>query len=240
MTETEQMNENERIQFTEFKRKLSLQAAQAQVGKIEYNLSDASVDRGTLRKACQDANALNIGAVCVLPDMVKAGKFYLGRESKISVIAVISYPHGGDVTKVKAAAVKNAVKDGADEVEVTVPIAYIKEKGWSYVKREFKKIKSAAKKSAVRINLESALIGPEEISKVCVIATDCGITSIKTSSDSESISRIHTAVKDKCTIKADGIGSVSDMITAVSMGAGVIGSKNALELARLVLQNYDY
>ena len=125
-------------------------------------------------------------------------------------------------------------------MEVTVPIAYIKEKGWSYVKREFKKIKSAAKKSAVRINLESALIGPEEISKVCVIATDCGITSIKTSSDSESISRIHTAVKDKCTIKADGIGSVSDMITAVSMGAGVIGSKNALELARLVLQNYDY
>ena len=50
------MSETEKQQFTEFKRKLGLQAAQAQVNKIEYNLCDAAVEKGTLRRACQDAN----------------------------------------------------------------------------------------------------------------------------------------------------------------------------------------
>lgn len=239
MYESEQMNETERQQFTEFKRRLNLQAAQAQVSNIEYNLTDASAERAVLRKVCQEANELKLGAICVLPDMVRTCKIFLGKDSKTSVIACISYPHGGDTTKIKAAAIKSAVKDGADEVEVTVAIAFVKEKNWSYIKREFKKFKKAAKKCAVRINIESNLLVPEEVDKICVIATDCGITSLKTSYEADCIMRIHNAVKDRCTIKADGITNVTDMVTAVGMGAGIIGSRNASDLARLVLQNYQ-
>lgn len=239
MYETEQMSETERQQFAEFKRRLSLQAAQAQVSNIEYNLADATAERSVLRKVCQEANELKLGAICVFPDMVRTCKIFLGKDSKTSVVACISYPHGGDTTKIKAASVKNAVKDGADEVEVTVPIAFVKEKNWSYIKREFKKLKKAAKKCAVRVNIESNLLAPEEIIKICAVVTDCGITSLKTSFDADCIMRIHNAVKDKCTIKADGVTNVTDMVTAAGMGAGIIGSRNASDLARLVLQNYQ-
>ena len=63
MTEFEQMDESERLQFAEFKRNLNRQAAQAQVGKIEYELTDASVDKNILKRVCQDANALKLCAI---------------------------------------------------------------------------------------------------------------------------------------------------------------------------------
>lgn len=239
MTETEMMDETERQQFTEFKKRLSLQAAQAQVGKLEFNLAEAGAEKSILKRACQDANALKLGAICVLPNMVKTCSVYLGRQSPTSVIACISYPHGGDLTKLKVAAIKNAVKDGAKEVEVTVPIALAKENNWSYIKREFKKLKKAAKKCILRINAESRYLSQEEVTKICLIAADCGITSIKTASDADSISVVYSAVKDRCTIKADNVNTVTDMVNAVGIGAGIIGSRNAVDLARLVLQNYE-
>ena len=139
------MDETEKQQFSEFKRKLNLQAAQSQVTKIEYNLTDATVEKATLRRACQDANALKLGALCVLPGLIKTCVSFLGPKPQPMLIACISFPHGGDSTKTKVTAVKNAFKDGADEAEVTAPISFIKDANWSYVKREFKKLKKAAK-----------------------------------------------------------------------------------------------
>ena len=237
--QTDQIDDAEKQQFELFRKKLNQQAAEAQVSKLEYNLANALTDKATLRNACQEANALKLGAICVLPDMVGACVAYLGKQTKTSVIACISFPHGGDVTKVKVAAIKNAVKDGADEVEVTVPIAFVKEKNWAYVKREFKKLKVAAKKRAIRINIGSEYLTPEEITKICSVATDCGITALNTVSDADHISCIFTAVKDKCTIKADNVASVTDMVTAFGLGAGIIGSRNAVNLARLVLNEYE-
>ena len=237
------MDEAERRQFNEFKRKMNQQAAQAQIKKIEYNLTDATLDRATLRRACQDTALLKLGAVCVLPCMVKQCRATLGSQSQVLIIACVSFPHGGDSLKTKVAAVKNAVKDGADEVEVTAPISSIKDGNWSYVKREFKKMKRAAKKCAVRINVEYSLLTSQELTRVCNVAADCGITSLRTSSgsyaggfNSDVISVMKTAVKDKCTIKADSIVNITEMNMAVDMGAGIIGSKNALDLGRTILQ----
>ncbi len=244
--EYEKMDELEKQQFNDFKRKMNQQAAEAQVKKLEYNLTDASQDRAFLRRACQDANILKLGAVCVLPALVKPCVAFLGPDPKVSLIACISYPHGGDSVKTKVAAVKNAIKDGVDEVEVTAPVAYIKDANWSYVKREFKKLKSAAKKRAIRINIESALLTTQEIAKVCAIAIDCGIPSLRTGSgfygagfNADVVAHVGEAVKDKCTIKADGIATVNDMSVAVSLGATIIGSRNAADVARIILQTAD-
>ncbi len=238
----EKMEEQEKLRYAEFKRKLNLEAAQGQISKLEYNLTDATTDKNLLRRACQEAARFNIGALCVLPNHVKPCVGYLGRDPQVSLIACISFPHGGDSTKIKVAAVKQAVKDGVDEAEVSAPVSYIKDGNWGYVKREFKKVKKAGKNRAVRINVESPLLTPQELNKVCTIAADCGIPSLRTHSgyfggsfDGEVVSRMKAAVKDKCTIKADGISNISDMDIAVDMGAGIIGSKCALDLAQLIL-----
>lgn len=240
------MNEAELQQFNEYKRKLNLQAAQAQVSKIEYDLLDATVSKAILKKACQEANELKLGAICVLPNAVRLCANMLGQNPQTSLIACISYPHGGDITKIKVKAVKEAIKDGVDEVEVTVPVACIKEGDWGYVKRELKDLKKATKKSALRINAECCLLTPAEITKLCTIAADCGITSIRTSSPfygcgfkADSITAIKNVVKDKCTVKADGVATLGEAETAFSMGAGIISSKNAADLARLVIKTAE-
>ncbi len=243
MTEYSEMNDTERQQFEEFKRKINKEAAAAQAGKLEYDLIGSSVDKAVLRRACQDAETLGLGAVCVLPCQVKNCVSFLGSDPKASVIACISYPHGGDTTKMKVAAVKQAVKDGVDEAEVTAPVSVVKEGNWSYIKKEFKKLKSAAKNRNVRINLECSYLTEHEIIKLATLAADSGITSLRVSSGGissgfkpETVAKVKSAVRDKCTIKADGISSVTEMQEAVDMGAGIIGCKNASDLARLIYQ----
>ena len=240
------VSETEQQQFNQFKRKLNMQAAQAQVKKIEFNLTDPAVEKGTLRRACQDANTLKLGAVCVLPALIKQCAFFLGTNRNTLLIACISFPHGGDSLKTKKSAIKNALKDGADEVEVTAPISFLKGGNWNYVKREFKKVKRYAGKHTVRINIESALLTPQEVARVCSLAADCGITTIRTTSgaysgglDGETLMRVKNTVKDKCVIKADGIAGIADMNMAVDMGAEVIGCKNAVDLARMILQTAE-
>ena len=237
------LDENEQRQYDEYRRKLNLQAAAGEVLKIEYDMVKPVVEKAALRAACLEANSLKLGAICVLPCHVHMCVNFLGADPQTSLIACISYPHGGDTTKTKIAAVKDAVKWGVDEVEVTAPMSQVKDGNWGYVKKEFKKLKKAAKMRNVRINIEYELLEPNEVSKLCTIAADCGITSIKTSSGmygvgtgTEVIARMKAAVKDKCTIKAEGVTSVAEFETAVSMGAGIIGSKVAPDLARMILK----
>lgn len=238
-----EMNETELQQFNEYKRKLNMQAAEAQVSEIEYNLIDATTNKTLLKRACQEANTLKLGAVCVLPNAVRLCANFLGSNPQTSLIACISYPHGGDTTKIKVKAVKEAIKNGVDEVEVTVPIACIKEGDWGYVKRELRALKKATKKSALRINIECSLLTPAELTKICTVAADCGITSIRTSSGfyntgfkADIITAIKNIVRDKCTIKADGVSTLGNAETALSVGAGIVGSKNAPDIARLILK----
>ena len=146
----ETLSQNEKLLFTQFRRKINLDASRAQVKKLEYNLCDPSAGLNVLKSACADGSSLELGGVCVLPAFVKQCSAILGAPAtrKCRLIACIGYPHGGDTTAIKVKAVKRAVKDGADEVEVTVPVAHIRDGNFSYVKREIKKLKSAAKKSA--------------------------------------------------------------------------------------------
>ena len=240
----ETLSQNEKLMFAQFRRKINLDASRAQVKKLEYNLCDPSNGLSALKSACADASALGLGGVCVMPAFVKACSAILGAQQtrKCRLIACIGHPSGSDVTAIKGKAVKRAIKDGADEMEVTVPVAYIRDGNFSYVKRELKKLRSACKKSALRIDTECALLTRHEIIRVCALAAECGVNSVKARSNTlsggsstEIFADIKTAVKDKCTIKAEGAATVMEMSGAIDMGASVIGSKNAADVARTIL-----
>lgn len=233
----------EQTLFEDFRRRINLQAAQAQIKKIEYNLSDVASGLAAIKAACADATNLKLGGVCVAPSFVKPCAAFLGnaQNRKSSLIACISYPNGGDTTEIKVKAVKQAIKNGADEVEVTAPIAQIRDGNFQYVKREIKKLRKAAKNRALRISAESSMLGSREVIKLCLIAADCKADSVKTSSQcrdgdgEKTIADIRSAIKDKCTIKAEGVSSVTEMSAAIDMGAVAVGSKNAPSVARYIL-----
>lgn len=243
-TKFEPLSQSEKQIYAQFRRKINLDASRAQVKKLEYNLCDPSNGLSALKSACADANTLGLGGVCVAPAFVKPCSAILGAQQtrKCRLIACIGHPSGGEVTSIKVKAVKKAIKDGADEVEVTVPVAHIRDGNFSYVKRELKKLRSASKKSALRIDTECALLTRQEIIRVCALAAECGANSVKARSGilsgvngAEIFSDIKTAVKDKCTIKAEGVATVLEMSGAIDMGASAIGSKNAADVARTIL-----
>ena len=102
MTESEQMDDEEKLRFEEFKRKINGEAARAQVGKLEYTLTEASSDKAVIRRACQDATLLGLGAVCVLPALVKPCVSFLGTDPQVSLIACISYPQDRKSTRLNS------------------------------------------------------------------------------------------------------------------------------------------
>lgn len=229
--------------FMDFKRKINLEAARAQIRKIEYNLSDITAGLSAVKAACADATVLELGGVCVAPSFVKACSGFLGAAAKrkSSLIACISYPNGGDTTEIKVKAVKRALKDGADEVEVTAPIAQIRDGNYNYVRREFKKLRKAVKNGALRISADCDLLTKADLLRLCGLAADCRINSVKTTSggygseQSRTIADIRKAVKDRCALKAEGVTSVTELSGAVDMGAAVVGSRNAPAVARYIL-----
>lgn len=236
-TQTAPISQNEKLLYREFRKKINSEAARAQIKKLEYDLADVKAGLNFLKTACGDANSLGLGGVCVLPCFVRQCSAMLGEERKAGLVACIGAPHGGDVTDIKVKAIKRAIKDGADEVEVTAPTAHVREGNYAYVKREFKKLRSAAKRKSLRIDLECTLLTREEIMRTCTLAADCGINSLRLSGGNcaEWLADVKSAVKDRCTIKAEGIATVLEMSSSVDMGATVIGSKNAADVARAIL-----
>lgn len=243
MDDFKTFKKSEETLYEDFKRRINLQAAYAQIRKLEYNLSDITTGLSVLRTACSDATNLQLGGVCVAPSFVKACSVFLGAAAnrKSSLIACISYPNGGDTTDIKVKAVKRAIKDGADEVEVTAPIAQIRDGNFQYVKRELKKLRKATKNRALRISAECALLSKHDIVRLCIVAAECRVNSVKAvcggygDEENKTIAEIRSAVKDKCTIKAEGVSSVTELSAAVDMGAGVVGCKNAPAVARYIL-----
>ncbi|MDE6585624.1 MAG: hypothetical protein K2K80_02970 [Clostridia bacterium] len=239
--ETPAMSQNEKLLYREFRKRINSEAAHAQIKKLEYDLADVKAGLNFLKTACGDANSLGLGGVCVLPCFVRQCSVMLGNERKTSLVACIGAPYGGDVTDIKVKAVKRAVKDGADEAEVTAPTAHVREGNFAYVKREFKKLRSAAKHVSLRIDLECTLLTREEIMRTCSLAADCGVNSLSLSGGNcgEWLTDVKSAVKDRCTIKAEGVATVLEMSSSIDMGATVIGSKNAADVARAILTAAD-
>lgn len=236
------LGDDELAQFDEFKRQKRLKEAQATVQRLEYDLSCLTLDKEFLKKEIKRSIDLNLGAVCVLPCFVKPVKSQLTANKKIAVIALISHLHGGDTQNIKKAAVARAIKDGADEVEVTAPIALIKNGNWSLVKREFKRLKGACKNRAFRVNIESPLLNSTEIVKTCSVAADSGVNAIVTASgaygfsnDVETVKAVKNAVKDKCFIKVNGIENRIQMQEICEFGVAKCGAKNAVDIAQLIM-----
>lgn len=227
---------NEREEFEEFKRANRIKEAKATALKIELDCLNTICDKAYLKDICRRATLQEIGALVVYPAFVKACVSYLGADPKVSLISAISHPHGGDTTEVKCSAVKRAVKDGVDEVEVSAPTALIKDGNFQYFKRECKKLKRAVKNRALRVVFDCKTLNENELVKACQTAADVGVNCIRLSgADSELINLIKSRLKGKCLIKADGAQEVSAFISFCNVGADSVNCPRALDIAAYLI-----
>jgi deoxyribose-phosphate aldolase len=215
----------------------NLHDAGEDIKKIEWDYLPLYADKDTLRDNCKAANGLVLGAMVVLPMMVKSCVAFFGKYPNTKLIATISYPHGADSTEVKELSVKQVFKDGADAVEVYAPAMQIKEGNFSYFKKECKKIKKVAKGRPVRFVFDCSVFTLQEVSRCCQIIMDLGLSGVRLSKalDGEYVRKLTAMIKNKIVVKIDKCESYVAFHSAISWGANRVGTSNGLDLSNALV-----
>jgi len=234
------LSKSDEEQFMEFKRAGRLKEARANATKMESDCLSPYTDKSILKDMCARSRLLGVGGVVVLPYAVRLCRGYLGDDGVTEVIAEISYPHGGDLTEIKCAAVKRAVRCGADEVEVCAPTAHILEGNLSYFKRECKKLKKSSKTRALRISLDCSALCGDTLFRAVDVAAESGVDLLRLcGADGELLSKVKARLCGRSGVKADKAETCASFINFCMMGADAVNCSAACDFAAYILKRAE-
>ena len=191
-----------------------------------------------IKAICDDAMRFNTASVCIPPSYVKACADYCG--GKMKICTVIGFPNGYNTTAVKVFETEDAIKNGADEIDMVINIGMLKDRRYDDVLNEIKAVKDACGDKILKVIIETCLLSDDEKIKMCEIVTEAGADFIKTSTgfstagvtfaDIELLSKhIGKNVKMKA---AGGIKSLDDAEKFISLGAERLGTSRIVALAK--------
>ncbi len=146
---------------------------------IDHTILKQTSTWSEVKKICDDAINYNVASVCIPPCYVKKVKEYVG--GKIPVCTVIGFPNGYASTASKVFETTDAVNNGADEIDVVINLAYVKDGLYDEVLNELMQVKVACGTKLLKVIIETCLLTEEEKIKMCEIVTASGAEYIKTS-----------------------------------------------------------
>ncbi len=192
---------------------------------VDHTILKADAMEEDVKKVIQFAKENKCASVCINPYYVKLAKEML-KETDVKVCTVIGFPLGQNTTKVKVYEAKSAAEDGADEIDMVINVAALKDKKYDYVYDEIKKIKDATDK-LLKVIIENAYLTSEERKVVCEICVKAKVDFVKTSTGFaktgaivSEVREMKEVVKDMAKIKAaGGISKMSDVIDLYNAGA---------------------
>jgi deoxyribose-phosphate aldolase len=211
---------------------------------IDHTLLKADASSLEIKKLCKEALKYEFFSVCVNPDNIKLCKKYL-TGSSVKVCSVVGFPLGSNDPKTKLFEAKKAIKDGADEIDVVINVARLKDKKYKYVEKELASIvKISRGKAIVKAIIETCLLTKEEIKVACEIVYSSGVDYVKTSTGFskygarvEDVELIKEICKDKIKIKASGgIGDFETMKSLIGAGASRIGTSHGVEIMEEIVK----
>ena len=189
-------------------------------------------------KLCEEAIRLKTASVCVPPCYV--GKIREAFTDQVRICTVVGFPLGYSVTEAKVAEVKQALLDGADEIDVVVNICDVKNHDFGAVKEELTKIRKACGTHILKVIIETCYLTEEEKIQLCGIITQTGADYIKTSTGFSTAGatfddirlfseHIGPNVKMKA---AGGISSMDDAKKFLELGADRLGTSRIIKLVK--------
>lgn len=186
---------------------------------IDHTLLKAEATKEQIEKLCAEAKQFNFASVCVNPTWVKRSSELL-QGSDVLVCTVIGFPLGANTPAVKAFEAKDAIANGAKEVDMVINIGALKDKNYEHVQADIAAVVEAAKGSAlVKVIIEACLLTDEEKVKACELAVAAGADYVKTSTGfstggatAEDIALMRKTVGPELGVKASGgVRSLDDM-----------------------------
>jgi deoxyribose-phosphate aldolase len=208
---------------------------------IDHTILKPTTLISDVEQLCKEAVENNFAAVCVPPLFVKKAK-ELTKQSAVKVATVIGFPFGYSAIEAKIAEVLLVIVDGADELDMVINIAALKNNDWQYLANELNHIMQiiTAKNKVIKIIIESGILTDDEIIKCCDLYGAAGVHFMKTSTGyaekgatvaAVTLMRKHLA--DAIQIKASGgIRTRAFAEELIAAGATRIGASASLELIR--------
>lgn len=205
---------------------------------VDHTLLAQTATWEDIRQICDDGMHYGTASVCIPPAFVKQAKEYVG--DRMAVCTVIGFPNGYNTTAVKVFETKDAVANGADEIDMVIHIGDLKAGKDEAVEEEIRKIKEACGGKILKVIIETCLLTQEEKIRMCKIVTRAGADFIKTSTGFstagatfEDIKLFAEHVGPKVSIKAaGGISSFDDAEKFMDLGASRLGTSRIVKLAK--------
>ena len=191
-----------------------------------------------IKQICDDAVKYGAASVCIPPCYVKEAVGYL--QGKTAVCTVIGFPNGNVTTAVKEFETRDAIANGASEIDMVINIGWLRDKRYDLVEDEIRTLKAACGDKILKVIIETCLLTDEEKIKMCELVTRAGADYIKTSTgfskggaafaDVELFARhVGPNVKIKA---AGGISSLEDAEKFLSLGADRLGTSRIVRLVK--------
>ncbi|MBQ9692392.1 MAG: deoxyribose-phosphate aldolase [Clostridia bacterium] len=208
------------------------------LAKCDHTLLAQGATWAEIKAVCDDGIKYNTASVCIPASHVKQAKEYVG--DKLSICTVIGFPNGYSTTAVKVFECKDALANGADEIDTVINIGHLKDGRYGDILCELKALKEACGEKILKVIIETCLLTDDEKIKMCEIVTESGADFIKTSTGfstggatKEDVSLFAKHVGEGVQIKAaGGISSLADAEDFIRLGATRLGTSRIVKIAK--------
>lgn len=208
------------------------------LSRVDHTLLSPTATWDEVKALCDEGITYGTASVCIPPCFVREAREYVGKRLKICT--VIGFPNGYGTSGVKAFETAAALNDGADEIDMVIPIGRVKEGHYDMVLQEIRDIKAVCGSHVLKVIVETCLLTEEEKIHLCRIVTDAGADYIKTSTGFFTsgatfddvilfAENVGPGVKIKA---AGGISSIEDAEKFIRLGADRLGTSRIVKLVK--------
>ena len=208
---------------------------QAILSKCDHTLLSQTATWEQIRKICDEGMRYQTASVCIPPSFVAQAKNYVGDTLKICT--VIGFPNGYNTTAVKVFETKDAVQNGADEIDMVINIGKLRQGLDNEVREEIRAIKNACGAKLLKVIIETCLLTEEEKVRACKLVTEAGADYIKTSTGFstagatlDDVRLMRANVGENVLVKAaGGISGLEDAQNFLEAGAARLGTSRVVK-----------
>lgn len=208
------------------------------LSKCDHTLLNVCSTWEEIKQICDDGIYYSTASICIPPSFVKQAKTYAG--DKIKICTVIGFPNGYSTTETKCFEAADAVKNGADEIDMVINLGWVKDGKYFEILDEINRVKNFCEGRILKVIIETCLLTEEEKIKMCEIVSESNADFIKTSTGFSTggatpydISLFKRYVAANTKIKAaGGISSLADAENFISLGADRLGTSKVVKIIK--------
>ena len=208
------------------------------LSKCDHTLLSQGATWEEIKEICDDGIKYKTASICIPASYVKQAKEYVG--DSLAVCTVIGFPNGYSTTAVKCFEAEDAVKNGADEIDMVINIGWLKDKKYDLLLNEIQQVKKSCNGKLLKVIIETCFLTDDEKIKMCEIVSNSGADYIKTSTGFSTAGATEKDIKlfaehiaPHLKIKAaGGISSIEDAENFINLGASRLGTSRIVKIVK--------